>query len=83
MAARNAFRLLFILYCIEAGAFLILAPWSPAWDRHVIQLPFTELRMLFLHPGLRGAVSGFGFVHLIWGAHDIELWLERRRRQRR
>ena len=25
-------------------------------------------------------VSGFGAVHLVWGAHDFELWLHRFRR---
>ena len=24
------YRILFILYCVEAGTFLVLAPWSPA-----------------------------------------------------
>jgi hypothetical protein len=24
-----------------------------------------------LHPWFRGAVTGFGMVHLVWGAHDL------------
>ena len=75
----RAFRILFILYCVEAGVFLILAPWTANWDRTLIQLPFGWARDLVLHPFTRGAVSGFGLVHLLWGTHDLELWLAKRR----
>ena len=30
-------------------------------------------------PIVRGAVSGFGLVHLVWAAHDLLGWIERRR----
>jgi hypothetical protein len=73
------FRLLFVLYCFEAGVFLVLAPWSVVWDRTVIQISFTSLRNLLLHAALRGGVSGFGFIHLLWGLHDLDEILFRRR----
>jgi hypothetical protein len=72
--------LLFVLYCAEAGVLLLFAPWSPVWDRTVMQLPIAFLRSLMLHPALRGAVSGFGLVHLVWGAHDLHALLTRRAR---
>jgi hypothetical protein len=72
--------LLFVLYCAEAGVLLIFAPWSPVWDRTVMQLPIVFLRTAMLHPVLRGAVSGFGLVHLVWGAHDLHALLTRRPR---
>jgi hypothetical protein len=73
------FRLLFVLYCLEAGVFLVLAPWSLVWDRVVIQAPFTLLRNLFLHPFFRGGISGFGLIHILWGLHDLDEILFRRR----
>jgi hypothetical protein len=73
------FRWLFILYCVEAGVFLVLAPWSLLWDRGCINLPFSSLRQVCLHPVVRGGVTGFGLVHLVWGAHDLEAWLGGRR----
>ena len=76
---RAAYRFLFIIYCVEAGVFLLLAPWSGAWDRMALELPAAGLRLLSLHPVVRGAVSGFGMVHLVWGAHDLDLLLARRR----
>ncbi len=80
MAWRTTFRILFILYCVEAGVFLLISPWSPRWDEQIIQLANLELSGFFLHPMVRGAISGFGLIHLVWGAHDLDLWLTERRR---
>jgi hypothetical protein len=79
MRSSSLFRILFILYCIEAGTFLVLAPWSPVWDRTLIQIPNEILRAVFLHPYLRAAVTGFGLIHLVWGAHDLDDLIFRRR----
>jgi len=68
-------KILFILYAVEAGIFLIMAPWSVNWDQAVIQVPADWFRAFALHPVVRSAVTGFGLVHLIWGAHDLEAWL--------
>ncbi len=81
MRLRVAARLFFILYCIEAGTLLLLAPWSAGWERMVMELPVAGLRDLCLQPWLRAGLSGFGLVHLIWGAHDLELMLAGRRRR--
>jgi hypothetical protein len=45
----------------------------------MLQIPFAGLRMLALTTSARGAVSGFGLVHLIWGAHDVDAWWRERR----
>lgn len=79
MRLSSLFRVSFILYCIEAGIFLLFAPWSPVWDQTMVQIPLEGLRMLALNPLFRGAVSGFGLVHLVWGAHDLDALLSRRR----
>ena len=79
MRSSSLFRILFILYCIEAGTFLVLAPWSPVWDRTLIQLPSELLRGIGLHPFLRAAMTGFGLIHIVWGAHDLDDLIFRRR----
>ncbi len=79
MRLSSLFRVFFVIYCVEAGVFLVLAPWTAVWDRLLIQLPLTELRSLVLAPWLRAAVSGFGLVHLVWGAHDLNTLLTLRR----
>jgi hypothetical protein len=79
MRSSSLFRILFILYCIEAGTFLVLAPWSPVWDRTLMQIPNEILRAMALHPFLRAGVTGFGLIHLVWGAHDLDDLIFRRR----
>ena len=82
MTARGILYFLFILYCIEVGTLLVMLPWSPYWDRLAVGLPLAELQLGVLEPWFRGAVSGFGLLHLVWGAHDLDAWLVARRRRR-
>ena len=74
MAFDQFFRFIFVLYCTTVGIILLLAPWTPGWDRLVTYLPHPGLRMLGL-PLVRGALSGFGLVHLVWGIHDLSAFL--------
>ncbi len=77
------FRILFVIYCIEAGLLLLLAPWNAGlWDRNWVQIADPFLRGVLLHPITRGVVSGFGAIHLIWGVHDLHSWLFTRPTQR-
>ena len=83
MRAGDLFRLLFVLYCAEVGVLLLLLPWGPSWERVVLQLPSPELRNLALSSWSRGAMTGFGSVHLVWGIHDLSGWLQERFRPAR
>jgi len=69
MALEHFLRFVFVLYCTAVGVVLLLAPWTPGWDHMVAHLP--GLRLLGT-PLLRGALSGFGLVHLVWGIHDLQ-----------
>lgn len=71
-------RALFILYCIEAGLFLAFVPWREAWQRLLIEFPIEGVRTLLMSSISRGAITGFGLVHLVWGAHDLRELLHRR-----
>ena len=81
MKFRIVTQILFIVYCVEAGALFLLTPWSSGWDRHVVQVPWLQLHELLLHPILRSAISAFGLLHLIWAAHDVDLLLIRWKRR--
>ena len=59
MRADVLFRILFILYCCEAGIFLVMAPWSAVWARTLAQLPLGSFYGIAVHPAFRGAVTGF------------------------
>ena len=41
-------------------------------------VPFHGLRSFLLHGWVRGAITGFGLVHMVWGAHDLISLLIRR-----
>jgi hypothetical protein len=73
------FRICFILYCIEAGIFLLFVPWSPMWERSLAHLSLAYTGSLALDPLFRGAVTGFGLIHLVWGTHDLQMLLRHRR----
>ncbi|MEZ5333188.1 MAG: hypothetical protein R2991_14325 [Thermoanaerobaculia bacterium] len=73
-------QLLFIIYCVEAGVLLVLLPWTSGWQHALLRLPGAQWEALATHPWIRGLVTGFGLVHIVWGAHDLDLLLSRRRR---
>lgn len=89
MRLDSAFRALFFVYCLEAGLFLVVLPWTPTWDRLSLAGPAVALRAWLglgalgsatLGAGwLRGLASGFGLVHLVWAAHDLDEFLRRTR----
>jgi hypothetical protein len=72
-------RVLFIIYCVEAGAVFFFVPWGAAWDRTMVQIPFAGLRSLLLHPFFRSLITGFGIVHLVWAFNDLSEMLSGRR----
>ncbi len=67
-------RILFVIYCLETGLFLVIVPWRELWDFLIARSVLGRLGWgaLFLTPWARGAITGFGAVHLLWGAHDLE-----------
>jgi hypothetical protein len=76
---RRLLHILFIIYCAEAGFFLLVVPWSDSWERLAGPLGPAGFAALLGAPIVRGAISGFGLVHFVWGAHDLLGWIERRR----
>lgn len=68
-------RILFIIYCVEAGAVFFLVPWGPAWDRLVVQIDPGSIRTVLLHPTFRSLITAFGVLHLAWAINDLDLLL--------
>jgi len=63
--------LFFALYCLEAGLFFIVVPWTRVWTMNPLLQSHVTVAMLAGNPFVRGFVSGFGVVHLIIGIKDI------------
>ncbi len=69
MDMERVVRYVFILYCATVGTVLVVTPWSPGWNQMLSHLSATF--ELLGSPLLRGALSGFGLVHLVWCLHDV------------
>lgn len=63
--------LLYILYSIEVGIFLIVFPWMRLWEDNVFLNYYPQLRVVVMNHFFRGAVTGLGFANLIVGAWEI------------
>src|ERR1700760_356144 len=69
-SARMSVSLFFALYCLEAGLFFIVAPWTRLWSVNPILHATPALMMLSVNPFVRGFISGFGVAHLLIGIKD-------------
>ena len=63
--------LFFALYCIEAGLFFLVVPWTHLWTMNPLLQSEPSLAMLAANPFIRGFVSGFGVIHIIIGVKDL------------
>lgn len=50
------------------GVLLILVPWLGYWDHNFFLDKYPGLIPVLLHPSVRGAVSGLGFLDLTLAA---------------
>ncbi len=64
-------RLLFAAYFIESGLVLIVAPWSPFWDRNFFAARLPLVGWLLSNLFVRGAVSGIGAVTALAGVAEL------------
>jgi hypothetical protein len=63
--------LFFALYCLEAGLFFIVVPWTRVWTMNPLLQTHAAVALMAGNPFVRGFVSGFGVVHLLIGINDI------------
>jgi hypothetical protein len=63
--------LFFALYCLEAGLFFIIVPWTRVWTVNPLLQSHVTMAVLAGNPFVRGFVSGFGVIHIIIGIKDI------------
>ena len=63
--------LFFALYCLEAGVFFTVAPWTRVWTLNPVLHHHIAIAFWADNPFVRGFISGFGVMHLIVGVRDI------------
>ena len=79
MAGQMAVAVLFSIYCIEAGAFFLIAPWTRFWLHSPLLHSMPWMAILIDNPFFRGLISGFGVLHLLIGIREFATFWESRR----
>lgn len=72
--------LFFALYCLEAGLFFTVVPWTSIWTLNPLLHGSAQFALLADNPFVRGFVSGLGMLHLIVGVRELVLLSRARRR---
>ncbi len=67
----KALFVIYVLYCLEVGIFLLVYPWMRLWDQNLLLQYSSVLRVVLLNDFFRGAVSGLGIANLILGAWEV------------
>ena len=56
--------LLFVMFCLELGLFLLIFPWTDGWDSNFFSSLIPEWHRYWDSSYVRGAVSGLGVINL-------------------
>jgi len=64
-------QVLYILYCLEVGVFLIFLPWLSIWDNNYLLFRYPAMGPWVTNPFFKGAVLGLGIVNIIIGVQEI------------
>ena len=63
--------LFFALYCVEAGLFFTVVPWTRIWTLNPLLHNHVAIGMWADNPFVRGFISGIGVVHILIGVRDM------------
>jgi hypothetical protein len=64
-------RLVLVVFFLEVGLVLTLAPWSAYWDRNYFAETMPAVHALITNNYLRGAVTGLGLVNIGAAVADL------------
>ncbi len=67
----KALFVIYVLYCLEVGIFLLVYPWMRILDQYFLLQYSSFLSVVLLNDFFRGAVSGLGIANLILGAWEV------------
>lgn len=71
---RRLGRTLLIVYLLETGLVLVIAPWSAIWERNLFLEVWPAFAGVMQTGAVRGSVSGVGMVCLGVGFWEIFAW---------
>ena len=64
-------RILYILYCLEVGGFLLFLPWLGIWENNYLLYQYPQLRPFVANSFLKGGVLGLGLVNILIGIQEV------------
>jgi hypothetical protein len=64
-------HLVYIVYCVEVGGFLLVLPWFNIWDNNYLLYRYPLIRPIVANAFLKGAVVGLGIVNILIGIREI------------
>ena len=64
-------KIIYILYCVEAGIFLLWLPWLNIWDTNFFTYLYPQILPFITNPFFKGAVLGLGIVNIMIGIHEV------------
>lgn len=71
--------LFFALYCLEAGLFFTVVPWTSIWTANSLLHSTAAMGTFADNNFVRGFVSGIGMLHLILGVRELSRVLRARK----
>ena len=70
-AVARLLKIIYILYSVEAGIFLIWLPWMSFWDTNYLTYYYPQILPVITNPFFKGAVMGLGIVNLMIGIYEV------------
>lgn len=64
-------RLVLVIFFLEVGLVLTLAPWSTYWDRNYFAETMPAVRLLITNNFVRGGVTGLGLINICAAMADL------------
>lgn len=64
-------KIIYILYSVEAGIFLLWLPWMSIWDSNYLTYLYPRILPVITNPFFKGAVLGLGILNLMIGIHEF------------
>jgi hypothetical protein len=74
-------HILYVLYSLEVGGFLLVLPWLTMWDNNYLIYRYPSIRPIVANSFLKGAVLGLGILNVLIGIREIVKFLKRFKRQ--
>ncbi len=64
-------HILYILYSLEVGVFLLFLPWMGIWENNYLLYLYPKIRPVIANPFFKGAVLGLGIVNILIGMQEV------------